>query len=415
MQRTLVALDDRQGGSVSQRNLNSRRRLRQAGRLWRRALHAYQDADLFCLEINGLIQALRSVTWLLQNELKLQPDFAQWYAVWQGRLRADPVSRWLVEARNQIEKEGDLDLRSTASVAVIASWLAAPYEELEVPPLLSAHAIAALIAERDIPSELREAGLLKVERRWVTATLPDQELLEACSHVGSLLDELVTEAEARFPGQSAPTPPEGAWGAGDLVASREARTAYLHLRSGEFVRVATAPAPVLPDPDKAVRDRYGDLFAKPFPGGSFEDRCRSHHEIGRRMLETDGHHQAIAILLRDGRRIGFIALELADQQAKYLVMDELAELVRRQQADEVIVSTEIWMALAQPGGADEQTRPVDRVDRTEAFVTQAVARSGENLTLVTPFTRDGLRIVLSAAQTSVGFPQALLPILRVWS
>ena len=133
------------------------------------------------------------------------------------------------------------------------------------------------------------------------------------------------------------------------------------------------------------------------------------------MLEIDGHHQAIAILLRNGRRIGVRALELADQQAKYLVMDELAEIVRREQADEVIVSTEIWMALAQAGGEDEQTRPVDRADRTEAFVTQAVARSGESMTLVTPFTRDGSRIALAPALTSVGVPQALLPILRVWS
>lgn len=78
---------------MTDRDLNARRRLGQAGRLWRRALQAYQDADLFCLEINGLIQALRSVTWLLQKELKPRQDFAQWYAVWQDRLRADPVSR----------------------------------------------------------------------------------------------------------------------------------------------------------------------------------------------------------------------------------------------------------------------------------------------------------------------------------
>jgi hypothetical protein len=395
--------------------LSARRRFDQALRLWHRALDAYPGADEFCLEINSLIQALRSVTWLLQKDLKHRDGFGPWYAAWQDRMRQDVVLRWLVEARNRIEKEGDLELRSTARVSLIASWLPAPYDEFDVPPLLPPHAIAAVLAEHDIPKELRETGVLRVERRWVTATLPDRELLEACAHVYTVLDALLTEAETQYLPGPASLPDERAKDLEGLVAGGDVRTAFLHLGSGELVSVGMGPAPELADPDQQVRDRYGDLFAKPFPGASFEERCRSHHEIGRRLLEIDGHHQTIAILLRGGKRVGITALDVGDQQAKYLVMDKLAEMVARNNADEVILSTEVWMAIALPeGDAQGHKRAGHRDDRTEGFVTHAVARSGDSLTLMTPFSHDGQRIVLEPVQSDPTLPLALQPILRVW-
>ncbi len=181
--------------TMTDQALPARRRLDQALKLWRRALDVYPDADEFCIGINSLIQALRSVTWVLQKDLKHREGFVAWYATWQDRMREDAVLRWLVDARNRIEKEGDLELRSTARVTVIASWLPTPYDEFDVPPLLPPHAIATVLAERDIPKELRETGVLKVERRWVSATLPDRELLDACGHVYSFLDALLGEAE----------------------------------------------------------------------------------------------------------------------------------------------------------------------------------------------------------------------------
>ncbi len=400
---------------MTEKALPARRRLDQALQLWHRALDAYSDADEFSIGINSLIQALRSVTWVLQKDLQHRDGFVLWYSAWQDRMRADAVLRWLVEARNRIEKEGDLELRSTARVSLIASWLPAPYDEFDVPPLLPPHAIAAVLAERDIPKEVRDTGVLKVERSWVAATLPDRELLEACAHVYKILDALLGEAETRYGPGPAASPDERARNLEGLIAAPAVRTAFLHLGTGELVSVGRGPAPALADPDQTVRDRYGDLFARPFPGASFEERCRSHHEIGRRMLAIDGHHQTIAILLRGGMRVGITALDIEDQQAKYLVMDELAEMVARNSADEVILSTEVWMAVQLPeGDAQAHKRAANREDRTEALVTHAVARSGDSLTLMTPFSRDGTRIVLGPVQSDPTFPLALQPILGVW-
>jgi hypothetical protein len=204
-----------------------------------RAVDMYPDADEFCIGINILIQALRSVTWVMQKDLTHRDGFVAWCATWQDRMRQDAVPGWPVEARNRIEKEGDLDLRSTARVTLIASWLLAPYDEFDVPPLLPPHAIATVLAERDIPNELRETGVLKVERRWVIATLPDRELLDACGHVYSFLDARLGEAEENYWPGGAPSPAERARDVEGLVAGRDFRTALLHLGSGELVSVGT--------------------------------------------------------------------------------------------------------------------------------------------------------------------------------
>jgi hypothetical protein len=42
-------------------------------------------------------------------------EFEEWYGAWQEKMRADERMRWLVEARNTVEKQGDLDLHSIAT------------------------------------------------------------------------------------------------------------------------------------------------------------------------------------------------------------------------------------------------------------------------------------------------------------
>lgn len=97
-------------------------RLQQAHRLWHQTQAEYTNPDAFCTNLNATIQALRSVTFILQKENDAIPDFKPWYETWRERLKEDPLMRWLVEARNRIEKEGDLKTYSSASISVLAGW-----------------------------------------------------------------------------------------------------------------------------------------------------------------------------------------------------------------------------------------------------------------------------------------------------
>jgi hypothetical protein len=57
-------------------------RLHQAHRLWHQVQQEYGDPDGFCTNLNALVQALRSVTFILQKEKRIIPEFDSWYEGW---------------------------------------------------------------------------------------------------------------------------------------------------------------------------------------------------------------------------------------------------------------------------------------------------------------------------------------------
>lgn len=89
------------------------RRLVEAHVLWHQSLDRYQQPALFQANLNATIQALRNTTFVLQSEKHLFSKFEDWYGPWQERMKADPVLRWLIAARNTVVKEGELETAST--------------------------------------------------------------------------------------------------------------------------------------------------------------------------------------------------------------------------------------------------------------------------------------------------------------
>lgn len=72
-------------------------------------LGASDFADGGDRKLSGMYNAVsngRSVTFVLQKLKGRAAGFEPWYAGIQEKLRADPVSKWFVELRNRIEKEG---------------------------------------------------------------------------------------------------------------------------------------------------------------------------------------------------------------------------------------------------------------------------------------------------------------------
>ena len=88
------------------------KRLEDLHRQWHAAADAYFDPDSFRVAIQSAIQTARTVSFILQNNKHAFPDFDAWYSPWQERFRADPLMCWMVEARNKIEKRGDLETYS---------------------------------------------------------------------------------------------------------------------------------------------------------------------------------------------------------------------------------------------------------------------------------------------------------------
>src|SRR5438067_1234385 len=93
-------------------------RLQEAHRHWHHALHNYADPNAFRSYLNSCIQSLRNVTFVLQQKKASIGNFSDFYEPWQAQLRSDPVLKWVVEARNRVVKQGDLETKSVARTSV---------------------------------------------------------------------------------------------------------------------------------------------------------------------------------------------------------------------------------------------------------------------------------------------------------
>lgn len=78
----------------------------------------------------------RSVTFVIQNLRSIvgESRFNSWYAPFQDQMRADPLMRYFVEARNNLEKQGRLDVSLSATIHSLNSN---DLEKLEKPPFES--------------------------------------------------------------------------------------------------------------------------------------------------------------------------------------------------------------------------------------------------------------------------------------
>ena len=69
------------------------------------------EGDQFSRELNAFLSSVRSVTFVLQKEMKNSvPGFAIWWKKQQDIMKNDPAMKFFVELRNISEKEGEISL-----------------------------------------------------------------------------------------------------------------------------------------------------------------------------------------------------------------------------------------------------------------------------------------------------------------
>ncbi len=179
----------------------------------------------FATFLEAAIVFSRSVTFHLQKELAENPRFDPWYQSWQHRLGASAISRYLLDQRNYVLKEGPLETRRVISMmgtssirlrdsvtvtvhrgtpwyrrslAIIVEDLLRPYREWKRHRLDQLQQkVEARRARKAAKAAARAAvtsdAIYFADEEW--SGTPAIDLVE--QHL-SLLDELVTEAEAVF-------------------------------------------------------------------------------------------------------------------------------------------------------------------------------------------------------------------------
>jgi len=164
------------------------RRLRQAHLLWHQTLDCYHDAERFRANLNATLEAIRSVTWMLQKEKHTFTDFDAWYGSWQQLLKDDPAAKWLKDARTEVVHKGDLESYSYAEVRLVSyrnelvSTVEIPIETSPQLILSNPSLLEALASAQKTPIDLSDASF-EIERRWSTKELDGREILSALASV----------------------------------------------------------------------------------------------------------------------------------------------------------------------------------------------------------------------------------------
>lgn len=404
------------------------RRLEDAHRQWHAADEAYFDPDEFRRSIQSVIQTLRTVTFMLQSMKSDIPDFDHWYGGWQERLKADPLMRWMVEARNRIEKQGDLKLHSFVRAEVIASYLE-DGPRVEVPANLfdGLKSLIEGLPTGQIAKHIAKHGILKVERRWVENTLPELELLEAAAVAYSRLTELVADAH-RHLGLAAPETidhrtreviqPKPTTRPPCMIDHGASRSIHLSIEDGSVLRFEEKPITVTMKKAEAAAKKYGfknaqDIFGK--AGEPYEATLASLFKTARSVFKRDHYHDSIVFIFRDRNLIDVRGFRPDNQRDKYLMMRKLAADVQKIGGDAIIQLNEVWTANYDP--REPYRRAVDAPDRQEHLIAVLVQRDGPTMHLSAEIRRKKKKHQPKLGQTvTVENPSlfAFAPVLQAW-
>jgi len=402
------------------------RRLGDVHRHWHEAERGYFDPEIFRVAIQTAIQTLRTVTFIVQSNKRLFSNFDSWYESWQDKLRADALMRWMVDARNKIEKQGDLDAHSFVRVEIMASY----YEEgprMEVAAELF-QSPAELI--RSIPTEVLRKhvfkdGILRIQRRWVENSLPGYELLDAVGIAYGRVAELVADAHREL-GLELPSTMEGDIDRTQGKESRggrlpcmighgDARSHNVWLATGQTMEIEQKTIEFDREHAEHAAGKYGldpkEMFPStdPAPVATLNDLFAT----ARKMFFVDGHHDTIAFLLNGARPVKLMQLALQEHGEKYLVMRVLANEVVKYGADGVIIISEVWSAPYDP--SKPYRRAADAPERREFLSAILVTKTGDPVQLLALIKRVGDDVTLGDTDTLRDQAQiAFAPIYAIW-
>jgi hypothetical protein len=408
------------------------RRLAGAHLLWHQALEHYHDSDAFLANLNSTIEALRNVTFVLQNEQKV-PDFDNWYGRWQSLLKEDGAAKWLKEARTTVVHKGELESHSSAEVRLVTwrdqvlSSVAVP-AETPSPLILQGLPLLDLVGQSGAPAIDVEDAAIAIERRWSAAGLDGREILETLAHVYGLLSDIVLDAHT-VQKQCECIPEQGEHpdfrSSYHRTGTLECMAAGAEQRTQRF-RLSTLDevSPVLASGASHglfldAAERYGIDEEGKLAAWQTSDPAVVADNIlyrAKRILRKDKCHQRM-MFIRDGQGDWHNAsLFAADRTDKHILMRLAAEFVERKGCDALIEVGESWIEPVKTLSGKVRSSASAATARREALFVAVWTREGYQRTCVTPFRRGPFGgIKIDDTQECDGKTMFYLePIFEVW-
>jgi hypothetical protein len=384
--------------------------------LWIDAAEHYFEPDRFQVLLQNCIITSRTVTFILQSNKHAIDGFEEWYGNFAAAFARDPIMVWAKNARNTIEKEGDLKTYSQVRASIIAAYVENPSTNW-IPQNLfaSPNEIYRSVPKKYFIPHIVEHGTLLIERRWVDSELPDVEVLEALAHVYRNLANMVVESLQRL---SAPVPASVADMGYDVMAALEMdRAIYLSMRDGSLQGFRYFTRTVSIDAAKIER-RYGISGAakRLATVESFHDLAAAYFEHARVVMLRDGYHISICLFFRGTSLIRVIDFTHPDRASRYVILHDLAKLSRVVGADGVVLISEVWRASK--GDIPKSGFAVDAPNRTEGIMLNAINATGERCSVYADIERRKLSKKIKRLGATIAerndFPFLLYPFMREW-
>ncbi len=401
------------------------RRLDDLHRQWHQASDAYFNPEAFRVAIQTAIQTSRTVSFILQSNKCIIPDFERWYAEWQDRLRAIPLMKWMVEARNTIEKVGDLETHSWVRAEILGSHLPEG-PRFDVPANLFAGSKEILdgIPANALGDHLRRDGILRIERQWVENTLPEYELLDAVGIAYGHLALLVADAHRQLGLPTSMILHAGEFGRVDLestggrlpcmIEHKHRRKIDLWIATGVQFEMEEHQKNLDIEEAEHHSERYGidsnEVYGKE---RDVDSVARALFKTARKMFLVDEHHIFAVFMFRGEKLVDLRQINIEEHGQKYVIMRRLADVVLQRGADAVVTISEVWTSKADP--KNPYRRVANAPDRGEALTATLVRKVGEPLYLSADIQRTEDAVTLGDTyEISGGSHYAFAPIYEVW-
>ncbi len=326
---------------------------------------------------------------------------------------------WAKEARNSIEKKGDLETFSQIKCRIIASYFGGPETEWLPQDIFSSPGQLHAMVPRSLVSQkqIYEHGTLLIERRWIDKNLPHTEVLDALVHVYDEFRHMLFDLH-RILGLQTPTelsqiaPPLPQ----PLLMDR---ALYLSVKTGGIVGTRYITREVTDD-EALLRKRY-----KRAPGWnkvphakSFREICDIYFSNARAVMTKDGFHRPLCILFRGNNLLRIISMDHPDRASRYVLVRELAQIANRIGADAVMLISEAWTSRKEdlpPSGY-----AVDAENRGEALILNAGDSNGnvymyDALVVRKKNKRHKIKKLEPTKYSEEGLPFILVPFQDSWN
>jgi len=385
---------------------------------WQRAYDNYFSINEFRLSVNAAIQELRNVTFVLQGNKKHIAKFSEWYIPWQDKMRAIPYLRWLVDSRNKIVKQGDLEMKSLLRVSVVGSYFSSEeiHLELNLPPLEGEQYIFQAVLNSSLSKKILSESYIKVQRRWVDIETSEYELLNILSKCWFKIHKLLLDAPdlSNYLNPSDFNPKE----VSKIFNAPNLNSCFFKFDGINFVETKIDDTEViLKDKDlKSAKERYSDSpwakSAQKIPA-NFVEKCISTFQQAKYILQKDKYHQHIVFMFMPDGKVFTYSMDLRDRSDKYQSMRHVAEKMRELGADKFIMIAEAWVAsLPQKATI---IHACDSPDKKEALTLVGATKNGEFYDAYVTFNRDNDEINFEDTTTNTGGNHnAISPIIEMW-